>query len=311
MPAPQVRNETDLFLNNSPGSRAYTPKAVHDAPPSEYIQSDEHSLTGAARPILPLRMAIGKKNGERLEFTMLISPNNLNHGKTNATSSAYTRLGWINQLWGPNQDVLTATGRTAVFMAPKAGVTTFYRKQSFGFLNFMAMVNTYKSNGYQIMDPTQARDVVEVANSRVINVVNGVEISYDNDIFTGHFNTFTLDEAVESPFTFSYNFEFIISSLNRDFREVRGHFSPIPERETLSEPESSVLLDDVFGSGGRPKPANPVRQSRTRNEQSVYRLWEIQTGLPWSEAINGGYTDGSPKQNLQLRGKLLAGEVTI
>lgn len=309
MPKQLVRNETDLFLNEGQGSLSYLPDRLIGTPESDFIRSISFDplLTGAREPILPIRIAITDTKGKRIEFTMLINPLNLNHGKTNSVSSVYTRRGFVTQLWGPNQDVLTSTGRTAVFMAGSAGVTTFYRKQSFAYLNFMAFVNAFKNNGYQIFDPTMSREAVQLANSRVIKLINGVEISYDMDVFTGHFNTFTLDEAAENPFIFDYNFEFIISSLNENFSEVRGHFVPIPKRNEEPELESSVLLDDVLGYG----PKTAIRRSRPRNEISIYSLWKKKTGLDWDQAIRRDFTDGSPKQNLQLRGQLLAGQVRI
>jgi len=73
--------------------------------------------------------------------------------------------------------------------------------------------------------------------------VHGVEVAYDNQIFTGHFNNFTLDEAADRPFLFDYNFEFVCSTLDDDFNEVRGHFLPIGV--SLGEPEEAKLLDEI------------------------------------------------------------------
>lgn len=308
MPKQQVRNESDIFLNEVGGSSAFTPVPINVTPES-LRQEEDSALTGAADPILPMKIAIADAKGKRLEFTMLINPNNLNHGKTSSANPLYTRKGWVTQLWGPNQDVLTATGKTAAFMRASVGVTNFYRKESFAYLNFMSLVTAFKNNGYRIFDFTDAREVTRIANSRVIDLIHGVEIFYDNNTYMGHFNTFTLDEDADNPFIFNYNFEFINSILNNDYSEVRGHFSPIPEREQENAGYISFdkvsLLNDVFSKG----PSKPVVRSKPRNEESTYELWRKKTGLDWSEAIELGWTSGTSLDNRRLRGLLLSGEV--
>jgi len=198
------------------------------------------ALTGALTPTLPMYIAVADKSNKiKLQFIMLINPSNMTHGKTSSVQGAYTRKGFITQMWGPNQDLITSTGKTAAFMVDGSGLTNIGRRRSFAYANFLAFVLAYRNNGYQMLDPTR----LETDLTRVISVVHGVEIAYDNQVFSGHFNNFTIDEAAERPFLFDYNFEFVCSASFNDLNEVRGHFIPIGK--SLGEPENARLTEAI------------------------------------------------------------------
>jgi hypothetical protein len=234
----RIFQETIQFLTDV-GSSSYSPFVR-----AKDINVDVRTIypvTAAMPAILPMTIATATSNGNRVEFTMLINPENINHGKTNATYSSYTRMGWVTQLWGPNQDLLTGTGRSAAFMVEGTGLSNFYKRQSIGFNNFMALLRSYRNNGYMLVDPTKLHTL-----TRVISLISGIEIFYDGQIFMGHFNNFTIDENAENPFIFNYNFEFVCSTLSQDYEEVRGHFSRVPAREGEKGQNKPVLMGDLL-----------------------------------------------------------------
>lgn len=252
----KLRSNTDIFLNKFQRSSTFDtdtgkfnidieglelPEGLDTAGLQAAIATEKETgldLTGAAwrSPVIPMFISLADKNNERITFAMLINPENMNHGKTNTANYEYTREGWKTQLWGPNQDTITATGKTAAFMVEGVGLTNFQKKRSFSFLNFMALFAAYRNNGYRIVDPTKANKL-----TRVIDTITGVELSYDNDIFMGHFSNFTLDEAAENSYLFNYNFEFVISSLNDEYTNVLGHFQPILTKKETKE--TKILKD--------------------------------------------------------------------
>jgi len=332
MHAQKVRIETDDFLNRAQGSVSYTPVSTGFVPSegvssalNEALARENIYLTGAAQPILPMTIAVPGNDGVRAQITLLINPENLNHGKTNASQTAYTRGGWIPQLWGPNQDLITATGKSAMFMVSGEGAAELLKKYSFGFLNFMALVTAYKNNGYIMSDQTDPRKA-----TRVPDLVTGVELSYDGQIYMGHFNNFTLDDTADSPFTFSFNFEFVCSALSDEYNYIRGHFRPLSgwdakaadtqgtggenifSTSTRTQGESnatSTLLYDVGSNGAKAKPTT----TRQKTDDSCAEVWDKASkmafppnGLPWSQAVQRGYTNGSYNQNMALRSQLLA-----
>jgi hypothetical protein len=200
--------------------------------PSPYV-------TGAKSPLLPMKISLADKDGFRITFTMLINPTNINHGKASSVFSSYTRNGYITQLWGANQDLISSTGKTAAFMVEGIGLTNVARRRSFSYVNFLSLLYAYRNNGYQFLDPVSFKDTL----TRVVNIIHGVELSYDNQTFMGHFNNFTLDESADRPYLFDYNYEFVVSSLSEDYHEVKGHFTPIKDIETNTEKPRK--LDEV------------------------------------------------------------------
>jgi hypothetical protein len=238
---------------------------------------------------------------KRITFTMLIAPEVWNQGKVNSFQHEYTRKGWVIQLWGPNQDTISSTGKTAAFMTSGQGTDYYTRYRSLSFLNFLATIDAYRNNGYTFLDPLATTSL-----SRVISTVHGVEISYDNNIMLGHFNNFTIDEDEEHPYLFNYNFEFIAGVLCGTHSEVRGHYVPIPASTEAQGPgQGPVLVDNVYPISVSGTTSSPSYQFPTDNN-TVQRLWALKTGgAPYSVAVNSGFTDGSIEGNASLMSILI------
>lgn len=222
-----IRIDSDNTLANVPTNR-YAPFFGQRIPGSNgnattVLTEEDMSLTGANPPYLPMTFMVPDRNGQRLSFSLLINPNSVNHGKTSAMYTNYTRDGYNNQLWGPNQDMITSTGVTAAFISPIIGLTAVGRRRTAAYVNLMALVAAYRNNGYTFAY-TQS-DLPPLP--RIIAMIYGVELYYDGQTFMGHFNNFTLDESADRPYLFDYSFEFVVSSLTNDYSEVRGHFRQI------------------------------------------------------------------------------------
>lgn len=231
-----IQTSDYALLNGIYGSSLLTEAGANI---TEELPVPDPDLTGALSAALPMTLSTTDVNGNRIQITLLINPYSVNHGKTSTTNATYTRSGFITQLWGPNQDLISSTGTTAAFMVEGIGLTAVSRTRSFAYKNFLALLYAYRNNGYSFIDPSASASVL----TRVIGVMSGVEMSYDNQIFMGHFNNFTIDEVAEKPFLFDYNFEFVTSSLSNDYSEVRGHFSPIPSLQETAIPPRT--LDDI------------------------------------------------------------------
>ena len=254
--ANKILRKTLRYLSGVTSS-SYAPFTKTDLTLDTYLDSDTNEetsaplgltpITGAMPALLPMTIATSNiTSNKRVEFTMLVNPENVNHGKTNSVYSSYTRNGYVTQLWGPNQDLLTGTGKSAAFMVEGAGLTNILRRQSIGFQNFMALLRAYRNNGYMMLDPMNLRTIV---TTRVISLIHGIEITYDGQVFMGHFNNFTIDENAETPFTFNYNFEFVCSTLSNNYNGVRGHFKRISISNSQPSKEiQPVLLADIIAT---------------------------------------------------------------
>ena len=299
-----TRKSTGNFLQHTQSSSSF-----HLTPSDQYYtgatilgDSTSSALTGAMEPIIPMRIATIGKNGfanDPIDFTLLMNPESWNHAKTNSYQTAYTRSGWVVQLWGPNQDTISSNGRTAAMMNAGVGLDSFVRQTTFSYLNFLSLISAYKTNGYEFLDR-----LAPSTTSRVINRVFGVHIMFDNQDFMGHFTNFTLDEDDEHPYIFNYNFEFVISSLTAEETEIRGHYKRLPisksDPTVNDESDQLVLASDVYIK----EPTESLIAPRPIDDRTTQRLWEIKTGLPWSDALQFNFTDGSIQGNLNLRNEL-------
>jgi hypothetical protein len=302
-----VLTETGNFLENYRNN--YNSSRLN---PRDFYDSENTVVTGARSPILPMRISTigasttqdGKSIDQRISFTLLINPDSWNQSKTNSIQSAYTRSGWVVQPWGPNQDTISSTGKTAVMMTSPTGLDYLTREMSFSYLNFLSLLTAYRNNGYKLEDPLKSDEL-----TRVIKTIYGVEISYDNQTFMGHFNNFTLDENAETPFIFNYNFEFIISTL-APTQQIRGHYQQLPEYNsdlvtgTEADQYSLTLVSDPYI-----KRTPTVAKPKPVADKATEKLWGIRTGLTFDQAIGLGLTNGSMQGNIVLKTLLMSDNV--
>jgi hypothetical protein len=200
-------------------------------------------ILGQIKPIilnLPNQRSDQTKDDASLQFIMLVNPESMNHGRTNLVQTNLTRSGFVAQPWGPNQDTLSGTGKTAAFMTTSEGLAMVTSRSSVSYHNILGMMAAYRNNGYILRDRFHGQ-TLNTGVRDAIDIVSGVEFIYDNDIYSGHFNTFTLDNDAANPFTLSYSFEFICSTLSRDYSQCRGHFIP----PGMYEPPTSPLVGDT------------------------------------------------------------------
>ena len=248
-PATQVDERavaTNDLIRRAPESQVFR---VDKFPPPNRSRKD---ITGAKPAVLPFTIAIPDRDGSVVEFIMLVNPDTINHSKTSSVSQAYTRDGYVPQVWGQNLDTLSSTGSTAVFMSDD-GLTVRDRKSTFAYLNFGALLTAYKNNGYRLLDQTKIGELQKI--TRVIQMIRGIEIFYDGAIHMGHFNNFTMDDNAENPYRFTYNFEFIVSSLSGDYSQIRGHFKSLDtvEEEKIEEQVTNEPIPSEQSASETPK----------------------------------------------------------
>jgi hypothetical protein len=82
------------------------------------------------------------------------------------------------------------------------GLDTHLRLKSLSYQNLMSLVLIYKNNGILIQNGTNQAGIGIFAFS--------VFIYYDDHIYLGSFDDFSLSESSEKPFNFEYNFKFTV-----------------------------------------------------------------------------------------------------
>ena len=125
------------------------------------------------------------------------------------------RSGPIIEHWGENQDKIEGSGKIAGFYSVDAqnangpGLNRTARQFSTSYQNLLALWLIYKNNGgVSFPDPI----VPKGSRAQNLAVVGSVYLYYDDILYIGSFDTFTLTEAADTPFTLEYSFAFTVRS---------------------------------------------------------------------------------------------------
>jgi hypothetical protein len=178
---------------------------------------------------IPFSMAIidSVTREDVVSLIMMINPKDFSVTQPFGVSTANTRFGWVNTLWGNQQATISASGMTAGFYYisgdGSGGLTNFRRKNSLSFMNLMSIVSLFKNNAYYYMDGQDTPTMFKDGTSRVINVMDIIRLSFDGSDYIGNFNSFSLSDLAENPYRMEYNFEFSVSIFGSDPNSIDGH----------------------------------------------------------------------------------------
>jgi hypothetical protein len=124
------------------------------------------------------------------------------------------RNGYIVEHWGDAQDKIDGSGKVAAFYSMDAqnatgpGLTRTARQFSTSYQNLLALWLIYKNNGgVWLPDP-----IVRTGHAKNLAVVGSVYLYFDEILYVGSFDNFSLTESETAPFTLDYNFTFTVRS---------------------------------------------------------------------------------------------------
>jgi len=210
------------------------------------IESDNDIVSSNPISKLPMTFQI-TYNGEQEDpptITLLINPENmvLTFGKK--VNPSFARSGYIVEEWGEHQDTIACSGKIGGYyiknptISAEAGPINFNglnrydRTKSESFKNLYYLLILYRNNGaiYQrttkgpsilynkklIKDTTTFAKVAKRVPYAIENIKNRIDrlgdlfMIYDNYIYQGAFDNFSIEEVSSSPFNLSYNFTFTV-----------------------------------------------------------------------------------------------------
>jgi len=123
------------------------------------------------------------------------------------------RSGPIIEFWGDSQDKIEGSGKVAGFYsmsvldATGPGLTRTARQFSTSYQNLLALWLIYKNNGgVWFPDPL----VPAGSKAKNLSVVGSVYLYYDNFLYVGSFDSFSLTESETAPFSLEYSFSFTV-----------------------------------------------------------------------------------------------------
>lgn len=144
-------------------------------------------------------------------LTLLINPNTLETRYVPKVSEQRTRwsgnnIPYIFQAQHDELDVLSASGKSAMFFSDEKGLTRVERRDTFGFENLAKLLAIYRNNGTN--RNTKPNGSI---NPCVIDSIGRVVLSYNGFIYRGHFVSFSISENDMMPFNMDFNFEYKVT----------------------------------------------------------------------------------------------------
>jgi hypothetical protein len=154
---------------------------------------------------------------------MLVNPQSFKVSLEKIISDGeWSREGPIVEHWGEQLDKIEASGKVAAFYSANAsqtmssfpgvgtgpGLTRVARQYSTAYQNFLSLWLLYKNNGgVWLADYVNSGSTTQ---SSTLSVLGSIYIYYDNILYLGSFDNFSLTESETAPFTLDYSFTFTV-----------------------------------------------------------------------------------------------------
>jgi hypothetical protein len=144
---------------------------------------------------------------------MLVNPQSLRVSSEKLIASGgWGRNGPIAEHWGDQPDKIEGSGKIAAFYSRTAGYDTpglsrTNRQFSTSYQNFLSLFLIYKNNGgVWLPDPL----LPEHSRVHNLSVVGSVYLYYDGILYIGSFDSLSVNETDDAPFSLDYSFSFTV-----------------------------------------------------------------------------------------------------
>lgn len=140
---------------------------------------------------------------------MLVNPSEFTRNYEHTTDPVKTRSGYVVNMWLEKPVTISSRGVTAAQYAFRAdgsgGLVSFNRIQSASYQNLMSLVSIFKNNG-NIFTDTSFGD----SNQGVPLISMSLYIYYDNHLYIGSFDEFSVTDDGNKPYNLAYNWKFTV-----------------------------------------------------------------------------------------------------
>lgn len=193
--------------------------------------ADEERQAIAAAQTLALRIQIDLLNNTP-PLVLLINPSRFERAYEQGTdSSPKGRYGnivhnWLERPFSIDCEGVTA-GQYAVDAEGSGGLTNVFRVYSLSYANLLSLLMIYKNNGVLFAGDESDRGIPVLGMS--------VFIYYDEHIYIGSFDTFSISDSSDKPYNMSYQFRF----------NVRYDL-PLPDNGTSAQIDSVAVSNMRF-----------------------------------------------------------------
>lgn len=141
------------------------------------------------------------KNGTPMMLRFKVNPNSFDRAHKKTVNREQTRGGWVEYHGGDELDIINVSGVTDAFFTTDLGMLNIKqgRKLSHGWNDMNAILSLFRSNGSKF----DRRGMIYEANK--------VLLSYDVGKYYGLFESLTVTESTEKPYSFDYSFTYVIT----------------------------------------------------------------------------------------------------
>lgn len=242
-------------------------QTIDDTANRSLMQEDlTNRLTAAQSEMIKATKAALDAMAATPPLRMLVNPTSFKVTSEKVVNDgSYGRYGPIVEHWGDNQDKIDASGTVAGFWAVDIsgksqgpGLTRTARNASLAYQNFLSLYLLYRNNGgVWLGGPGQETLGLQ---QQTLSVLGSVYIYYDNTLYIGSFDTLSITESDDKPFSLEYNFGFTIRATftldNVDSVVINGRqANPFADTSSASSVAGPVALDTTSDTT---TPTDPV-----------------------------------------------------
>ena len=149
------------------------------------------------------------------QLILLVNPQEFRRSHENMMDIVKTRVGNVVHTWLEQPIKISASGVSAAQYAVAAdmsgGLSNYNRIHSLSYKNLMSLALIYKSNGsvYDVMVATKKGDAGAAGDGTII-IPGSVFIYYDEHVYIGSFDNFSITDDATKPHNLAYSFTFTV-----------------------------------------------------------------------------------------------------
>jgi hypothetical protein len=179
---------------------------------------------------------------------LFVNPSSWTRSVAKVQQNTWTRNGVKTERWGEDLEQIQASGSIGGFYTQETGLTRFNRWQTPNYTQFLNLVEIYRNNGC-----TYGRSygsTIESApstNNRILDV-GAIVIDYGEELFFGNFESFSITEDANNPFTLNYEFTFNCGGYSGYYPVYSVFDTSADSSKTFREEESAPLFSKASDS---------------------------------------------------------------
>lgn len=282
------------------------------------LDSDTNKAEYLGAPHLPMTFWIDYRGDAKNppSLTLMINPQTMAFSLSKKVNTMFARDGYIVEEWGENQDVITCSGTIGGYYIKDAtnysGLNRYDRKNTLSFQNLMSLFFIYRNNGAVFQSTlkevitklddsedipkkphekliksnglalikNRVPNMIKNANNRILKM-GDLYLSYDNTIYLGSFDSFSITENAEKPFNLDYEFQFsVLYRRVSDYRNFENYYQK-SAKQCLEATKyvTSVNMDTV-------KNYINIESKSLENEKAYNAPQSISSNVTYNELPN-------------------------